>query len=51
MSILNKKNYKIQNMNKEELTNFIDEKLPIENTTIITGDLLNEVLTAIIESI
>lgn len=38
-------------MTKEELKNLIDEKLPVDNSMIITGEVLNEILTAIIECI
>jgi hypothetical protein len=38
-------------MTKEELKILIDEKLPVDNSTVITGATLNEVLTAIIECI
>lgn len=38
-------------MTKEELRNLIDEKLPVDNSTVITGAALNEVLIAIIERI
>jgi hypothetical protein len=38
-------------MTKDELKNLIDEKLPTDNSGVITGQVLNEILNAIIECI
>lgn len=38
-------------MTKDELKAFIDEKLPTDESVAITGQVLNEILNAIVELI
>jgi hypothetical protein len=38
-------------MTNEELKEFINTEIPVDNSKLITGEVLNEVLTNIIEQI